>query len=119
MSSFSTKNELNAFVRAVKNSKFKGITWAQVFTELLINGISAIIALFVSSLLGKFFAVRNLRNLWGLAARKKSKILIDKDTYEWLNIIIIFVIGLFVFSIVEEILSKYLEERKKDVDSLE
>jgi len=114
MSQFSLEKEFRAFGRALKNTKFKGITKGQVLKELFVNGVSAIIALFVSSILSRFFTVRSFRNLWGLAAKKKDKMLIDKDTYEWLNVIIIFIVGLFVFSIVEELLSKYVEEREKE-----
>lgn len=113
---FSFKNEIDAFFRAVKQTKFTGISYAHVGKELLVNGISAILAIGVSALLSKFFTVKSFRNLWGIAKRK-DKLLVDKDTYEWLNAGILFIVGLFVFSIVEDILNKYVEERKRDKDN--
>ncbi|HTF81184.1 MAG TPA: hypothetical protein VL947_05650 [Cytophagales bacterium] len=115
MAAFNFERELRAFKRAITGSKFQGITWGQVGKELFINGVSALITLVVSQVLGKFFAVRSFRNLWGLAARKRDKVLINKDTYEWLNIVLIFIIGLFVFSIIEQVLHRYFEEREKDL----
>ena len=76
------------------------------------NGVSYAIALLVSSFLHHFISVRNVRNLWGVANKDKN-LMINKDTWEWLNYIIVFAVGLVVFTVVENFMEAYYKEKEK------
>ncbi len=106
------QKEIRILTTSIKNTKFRKITWSQITKELIINGVSAIIAILVSSLLNRFFVVRSVKNLWGFAA-KKDKMLVSKNSYEWLSYIVMFIVGLLVFSFVEQIMENYMNEREK------
>lgn len=107
------KKEIRILVTSIKSTKFRKITWGQISKELIINGVSALIAIFVSSLLNKFFVVKSMKNLWGFAA-KKDKMLISKNSYEWLSYFVMFIVGLLVFSFVEQIMENYMNERENE-----
>jgi DNA mismatch repair protein MutS len=46
---------------------------------------------------------------------KKDKMLLSKDSFEWISGVLIFIVALFVFTHVEELVEKYLEERERKV----
>ena len=79
---------------------------------MVANAVAALCAIIVYTILQKFVVVKSVRNLWGLAA-KRNRMLVSKDTFEWISGILAFVIALFVFTYVEELIEKYLEERQK------
>jgi hypothetical protein len=107
------EHEIASFFNALKKTSFPIITRKKVALEMLANGVAALCAILVYTILKKFFVVKSFRNLWGLAAKKKGKMLVDKDTFEWMSGVLIFIIALFVFTYVEELVEKYLEEREK------
>lgn len=88
-------------------------TKERLFQDLLSNAISYGIAIMVSSILHHFFMVKSFRNLWGIVGRKKGKVLIDSDTYEWLDWGLTFIVGLFVFTLVDHAMNYILEWIKK------
>ena len=106
------QNELNGFLKALKGTSFPRITSKKVTLEMIANGVAALCAMLVYSVLQKFIVVKSIRNLWGIAA-KKDKMLVSKDTFEWISGVMIFVIAIFVFTYVEELVEKYLAEREK------
>ena len=110
------RRELASFFSALRQTPFPRITKTKVALELIANGVAGICAIIVYSILQKFFVVKSIKNLWGLAA-KKNKTLVSKDTFEWMSGILVFIIALFVFTYVESLIEKYLEEREKDAES--
>ncbi len=88
-------------------------TKERLFQDLFSNAISYGIAILVSSILHHFFAVKSFRNLWGIVGRKKGKVMIDSDTYEWLDWTLTFIVALFVFTIVDHAMDYIIEWFKK------
>lgn len=107
------QHEIDSFLKAIKQTSFPKLSKTKVVMEMIANAVAGLCAIVVYSILQKFFVVKSVKNLWGLAA-KKNKTLISKDTFEWVSGILIFIIALFVFTYVESLIEKYLEERRKD-----
>ncbi|HSZ72211.1 MAG TPA: hypothetical protein VK750_06005 [Cytophagaceae bacterium] len=79
-------------------------TKQRLIQDLIANAVSYAIAVLVSGILHHFFAVKNFRNLWGILGKKKGKVMIDADTYAWIDWTLTFIIGLFVFTIMEHVM---------------
>jgi len=98
-------------------------TKQRLIQDLIANAISYGIAIFVSSILHRFFAVKSFRNLWGIVGKKKGKVMIDSDTYAWIDWTLTFIIGLFVFTIMEHVMehviSWYKEQKQKQSEETE
>lgn len=107
------KQEFTHLAKAIRESKFNKITKEKVIFELITNGVAAIVSLLVSFILHQVFVEKSYKNLWGLAVRK-NKVAVNGITFEIISGITIFIIGLFVFTIVENVMEKYFEIRKKD-----
>lgn len=117
------KEELSLFSEALKLSKAKRPTKQKIIRELISNGIAWIISLGVSFIIHGFFEERNLKNQAKHAIGKflnrgemKDKTLVDSETLSLIQWLIVFIIGLFIFSIIEHITENYLDlrsERKK------
>lgn len=105
------EHELESFLEAVKKTSLPVIKRKKVVMELIANGVAGLCAVIVYSLLQRYFVVKSIRNLWGLAARK-DKMLVSKDTFEWMSTVVVFVVALFVFTYVEDLIEKYLEIRE-------
>lgn len=105
------QHEVNSFLKAIKGTSFPKITSKKVLLEMIANGVAALCAFMVYSVLQRFIVVKSVRNLWGIAA-KKDKMLVTKDTFEWISGVLVFVIAIFVFTYVEELVEKYLAERE-------
>jgi|GEM_PF-3161219 len=88
-------------------------TKERLFQDLFSNAISYGIAIMVSGILHHFFAVKSFRNLWGIVGRKKGKVMIDSETYEWLDWALTFIVALFVFTIVDHAMEYIIEWFKK------
>ena len=88
-------------------------TRQRLIQDLIANAVSYGIAMMVSGILHHFFAVKNFRNLWGILGRKKGKMLIDADTYAWIDWTLTFLIGLFVFTIMEHVMHHAIAWYKK------
>lgn len=88
-------------------------TKQRLIQDLIANAISYGIAILVSGILHKFFAVKSFRNLWGIMGKKKGKIMINSDTYAWIDWTLTFIIGLVVFTIMEHVM-QYVIEWYKD-----
>ncbi|MDF2455135.1 MAG: hypothetical protein K0R51_1128 [Cytophagaceae bacterium] len=93
-------------------------TRQRLIQDLIANAISYGIAILVSGILHRFFAVRSFRNLWGIVGKKKGKVMIDGDTYAWIDWTLTFIIGLFVFTIMEHVMEHvinwYKEQKEKE-----
>jgi hypothetical protein len=89
----------------------------RLIQDLIGNAISYGIAIMVSSVLHHFFAVKSFRNLWGIIGKKKGKVMIDSDTYEWLDWTLTFIVGLFVFTIVDHAMDYFVEWLKKQKEA--
>lgn len=92
-------------------------TKARLIQDLIGNAISYGIAILVSSTLHHFFAVKSVRNLWGIIGKKKGKVMIDSDTYAWLDWVLTFIVALFVFTIVDHAMDyifDWLRKQKKE-----
>lgn len=114
------KEELNLFGEAIKLSKGKRPTKQKIIRELISNGIAWIISLGVSFIVHGFFEERNLKNQTKYAIGKilnrgemKDKTLVDPETLSIIQWLIVFVIGLFIFSIIEHVTENYLELRSE------
>ncbi|MBC7486263.1 MAG: hypothetical protein H7282_05895 [Cytophagaceae bacterium] len=89
-------------------------TKQRLIQDLIANAVSYGIAILVSGILHKFFAVKSFRNLWGIVGRKKGKVLIDSDTYAWIDWTLTFIIGLFVFTVMEHVMEHVIEWYKRE-----
>lgn len=106
------EREWEKFYLAFRKTPWPSLSKRAVLMEIIANGVAGLCALIVYMILQQFFVVKSVKNLWGLAARK-DKMLISKDAFEWTSGILVFVIALFVFTYVENLIEKYLEERSK------
>lgn len=112
------QRELGFLLQGVKKSKFKKLTKEKVIFELLTNGVAALIAYLIYSLLKSIFHVQSKGSLWWKKniSHKESLMDIDKSTFEWIQdwiaTPIIFIICLLVFSFVEQVMENYLNARK-------
>jgi hypothetical protein len=106
------EHEWNSFLKALKKTQFPRLTRKKVVLEMIANGVAALCAILVYSILRRFFVVKSVRNLWGLAA-KKDKMLVSKDSFEWMSSVLIFIVALFVFTYVEDLIERYLKEREE------
>lgn len=106
------QHEKESFLRAFGRTSVPVITRKKILLEMVANGVAGLCALLVYYVLRQFIVVKSLRNLWGLAARK-DKMLVSKDTFEWISTILIFIVALYVFTYVEDLLEKYSDERLK------
>ena len=97
----------------IRSPKFQ----RRLIFELLSNAIAWAVTLVVTQLLRSFLIVPKLSNAYGLFNRKK-KIMVSGDTFDILSWVIIFIVGLIVFTIVEHIAERYLEGTRfaKDKD---
>jgi hypothetical protein len=94
-------------------------TRERLFMDLISNAISYGIAIMVSSILHHFFTVKSFRNLWGILGRRKGKTFIDADTYEWIDWGLTFIVGLFVFTIVDHAMDYIMEWLKKQREEMQ
>jgi hypothetical protein len=105
------ENERDSFLRSLKKTPFPRINRKQVVMEMIANGVAAICAFIVYKVLQNFIVVKSIKNLWGIA-NKRDKMMVSKTTFETISSIFIFIIVLFVFTYVEELIENYLKERE-------
>lgn len=98
--------------RAFKKVRMEPISKEKIINEIVTNGVAWILSAIVSVLLHRFFVTPSWRNLGGLI-KPKNKIMVDKETFGFINWLIIFIVGLFVFTVVERLMEEYLSERKR------
>jgi len=65
--------------------------------EALNLSVGYLAGLTASALVSKFFVRKGLVNLWGLASKRHA---LGKDEYEWLMVIMSYLIGLIVMLLV-------------------
>jgi hypothetical protein len=75
--------------------------------EALNLSVGYLAGLTASALVSRFFVKKGLTNLWGLAAKRQA---IGKDEYEWLMIIMAYLIGLIVMLLVSYGMSRLRRE---------
>lgn len=109
------KEEFHLIFKSISTVKWTGISMRQVKRELIANGVSLIIAIIVASLLSNFFVAKSAKNLWGLGSKKVK---VSKDSMELMEGIMIFIVGLVVFTIVEQIMDNYyhLKDERENSD---
>ncbi len=86
---------------------------------MVANGVAALCAFIVYKTVQHFVVVKSIKNLWGLTAKKQSKMIVSKDTFETISGVFIFIIAIFVFTYVESLIENYLKDREeKKIDSI-
>jgi Na+/H+-translocating membrane pyrophosphatase len=98
------KEELQLISESIVGVKWQSITLRKIKRELISNGVSLAIAIFVTSFLSNIFVAKAAKNLWGLGSKKVK---VNKDTMNIMETLMIFVIGLLVFTLVEQIMENY------------
>ena len=113
------KREWSVLLVCVKEFSFKKITREKLIMETVSNGVAALVAMFVYRLLHSFFEVdSNLKyGVKKVFAPNKIKVTeISQNDFDWImdwfGNPIIFVVSLFVFSVVEQVVEAYMENRR-------
>jgi hypothetical protein len=78
-----------------------------LYNHFIGNFIGFVIALASTNLVSHFFATKSIRNLWGLTTRKT---LVDKQTFNIIELTISIVIGFVVFELISKAVTKKIEE---------
>ncbi len=107
------KEELQLIGRSMVGVKWQAITKRKIKRELISNGISMLIAILVTSLLSNFFVAKSIKNLWGLGSKKVK---VNQDSMMIMETLLVFVVGLVVFTIVEQVVDNYfiLKDEKNE-----
>ena len=106
------EHEKESFYKSLKKTPFPKISSKKVVMEMVANGVAALCAIVVYKVLQNFIVVKSIKNLWGLG-NKKDKMMVSKETFETISSIFIFIIVIFVFTYVEELIENYLKEREE------
>lgn len=114
------RKEFDFFLEGIRKTKFQKITKEKVFFELITNGVAAIIAYLVYALFHNLiFNIEKGHKIWWKRHVSHKDSLLDITQkefdviYDWIGIPIIFVIGLVVFTAVEQLMENYLNARKE------
>jgi len=91
----------------IKSPKFQ----RKMIFELLSNAIAWAMTLLVTQLLRSFLIVPKLENGFGIFNRKR-KVMISGDSFDIISWVIIFVVGLIVFTIVEQYAERFLSHTR-------
>ena len=78
-----------------------------LYDNFVANFIGFVIGMAATRLVSHFFVTRNIKNLWGLAARKT---VVDRKTFSNMELLISVVIGFIVFEVLSKWLKKKMEE---------
>ena len=118
------KEELATLKQAIKNTRFTRLSKEHIIKEFVTNGVAGIVSILVSALVHNFFIPNDWKDLsnakelikhgWRTRVKKEDDhiIVLDSTTYEILNWTILFLVGLIVFTFVENLMENYLELRK-------
>ncbi len=115
------KREISFFMQGAKKARLQKPSKEGIIRELISNGVAALIAYFVYTMLRGIFKVDN--NLkYGLkktfAPNKIDTMEISERDFnwimDWVGVPIIFVISIIVFSLVEQIMEHYMRARAKE-----
>lgn len=135
------QNELTFLWKAVANTKFGKLTKKNILKELLINGVALLITLLISSgihsLMSGYIREKNnkdrfnekihyedMRERVGFLKKLEKKDRDDRVALEkeeisniesWVSGIVVFIIGLFVFTYVEAVLERFFRYREESV----
>lgn len=88
----------------------------RIIFELLSNAIAWSVTLLVTQLLRGLLIVPKLENGFGVFNRKQ-KVMVSGDTFDIISWIIIFLVGLLVFTLVEQFAERLLKGTRFDKDS--
>ncbi len=91
----------------IRSPKFK----RKVIFELMSNAIAWGVTLIVTQILKSFLIVPKLENGFGVFNRGR-KIKVSGDVFDILSWIIIFMVGLIIFTVVEHYAEKYLDQTR-------
>ena len=105
------KEEFQLIRKSIVGVKWQTITKRKIKRELISNGVSMVIAIFVASLLSNVFVTKSAKNLWGLGSKKVK---VDKDSMALMETVLIFVVGLIVFTIVEQFMDNYYKMKDEN-----
>lgn len=78
-----------------------------LYNNFVGNFLGFIVGMASTRLVSHFFATRNIKNLWGLTARKT---IVDKQTFNILELSISIIIGFIVFEIISKGVKKKMDE---------
>lgn len=117
-------HELHALKEAFSQTKIGKINREFIIKEFITNGVAGLISILITTFVHNFFIPKDWKNLdnakelikhnWRTRIKHQDDnvTVLDSTTYELLNWTIIFVVGLIVFTLVENFMEKYLEIRK-------
>jgi hypothetical protein len=89
----------------MKNTSRKFL--AYLYDNFTGNFIGFVIGMASTRLVSHFFTTRNIKNLWGLTARKT---VIDKQTFSAMEMGISILIGFIVFELISKWIKKKMDE---------
>ena len=78
-----------------------------LFHNFIGNFLGFIVGMASTRLVSHFFATKSIKNLWGLTTRKT---LVDKQTFNILEITISILIGFIVFELISKAIKKKMDE---------
>ena len=112
-------HEIKSLLNSLQRTPFPRVNKKKVLLEMVANGVAALCAFIVYKTVQHFVVVKSIKNLWGLTAKKQSKMIVSKDTFETISGVFIFIIAIFVFTYVESLIENYLKDREeKKIDSI-
>jgi hypothetical protein len=87
--------------------KFTGKFLKYLYDNFIGNFVGFAIGMASTRIVSHFFATKNIRNLWGLTAKKT---IVDKKTFSNLELLISVIIGFIVFEIISKWVKKKTDE---------
>ena len=78
-----------------------------LYNNFIGNFLGFVVGMASTRLVAHFFETKSLRNLWGLTAKKT---VVDKSTFNNLQLLVSVVIGYIVF----EIISKFVQQKEEE-----
>lgn len=119
--------ELGLLFRALFSARIGKITKQKLVLELITNGVALLVTLLISgwvkSVVETFFRKKTVGDKIAEKVKflqryqNKDKIAVDQETLsfteEWLSAIVVFIIGLFIFTYIEKVMEIYLDRRKR------
>ena len=133
------KKEFTLFLKAVLNTRFGTLTKKHILKELLINGVALLVTLLISgavhNVLSGYIREKNnvdrvketlhyeqIREKVGVLKRlerpnRDERIVLEKDEISnlesWVSGLVVFIVGLFVFTYVEAVMERFLSYREE------
>lgn len=94
-----------------RHTRFEWVKRKKIVSEIIANGISALMSFCLVSIMKSFFAVSlagDLAHRFGIKKDPLSgKKIIYSDTVEWISGILMFLIGLLLFTYLRKVIENY------------